>query len=156
MVASVSGHNTILLKTDYAQFEEGILAVAAYPGTNVVVTTAAEDMGRGTITPGATLAEVAGGGAGASPIGVLYEDALQGKTIHDQLSANQQARYVIPKKGDVLQVRVASGQDIDRMEGLAANASGLWIAATDGAVVQALDDSGGVLAEDTLMRVRVI
>lgn len=156
MVASISGFNTILLKTDYAQMEEGILAAAAQPGMNVVVTTAAEDMQRHTITPGATLGEVAGGGAGASPISVLYEDALQGRTIHDALDAGQQARYAIPKKGDVIQVLALTGQTIAKMGGVAANAAGKWIAATDGAVAQALEDSGGALAEDTLIRVRVI
>jgi hypothetical protein len=62
--------NKIVLKGDYGQYEEGILATgAALPGMNVVRTTAAEAQKRGTYAPGATLA----GGTGRGGCGDAYQ-----------------------------------------------------------------------------------
>jgi hypothetical protein len=148
--------NKIVLKGDYGQYEEGILATgAALPGMNVVRTTAAEAQKRGTYAPGATLAGGTAAGGAATPIKVVREDALQGKTVDDTFAVGDLIFLFIPKKGDVIQVRVLTGETIAIGGGLSANAAGKWVAATVNSAVEALEASGGALAADTLLRVRV-
>lgn len=155
-MASISGAKTVLLKGDYVQWEEGPLATApALPGMNVVMTTAADALGRATYAPGATAAGATGAGGAVSPIKLVIEQALYGKTVNDAYAVGDNVRFIIPHKGDVLQVLVVTGQTITKGQGAEAAASGKWQAATIGAVAQFLEASGGALAADTLMRVRV-
>ena len=156
MVASVSGNNKIVLKGDYGQFEEGILSGAASPGMNVVMTPAAAQLERDTYTAGATEVGSVGGGPLNAPIKLVREDSLQGKTIHDAYESGDIVFLYLPKKGDVVQVLVASGQDIDKGETLAAGADGKWVTGGANDVLEALEDTGGALAEDTLVRARVM
>jgi hypothetical protein len=86
---------------------------------------------------------------------VVREDALQGKTVDDTFAVGDLIFLFIPKKGDVIQVRVLTGETIAIGGGLSANAAGKWVAATVNSAVEALEASGGALAADTLLRVRV-
>lgn len=155
---SISGYRKIVLKGDFGQHEEGPLAAIASPGMNLVMTNAAETQQRQTVTPGATLVSAAGGTATASPIKVLKEDGLVGgKTIDDAYASGDNAMYYVPKAGDVIQVLVASGQTITKGQAGWAIASGKWNggAADPKAVGEFLEASGGALAADTHMRLRV-
>jgi hypothetical protein len=154
-VASLSGANLIVLKGDFGQFEEGPLAAPALPGQNVLMTTANEVFGRHTYTPGATLAGGTAAGGASSPITVVMEDSLQGKTVNDSYAAGDNVRLYKPKKGDIIQVLALTGEDIDKGEGVSANAGGKWVAATVNRVAVSLEDTGGPLAADMLIRVRV-
>jgi hypothetical protein len=154
-MASISGAKTIVLKGDYTQYEEGPLATApALPGMNLVLATNAQALGRDSYAPGLTLAGGAGAG-GASPIKVVIEQRLYGKTVNDAYAVGDNVRFKIPKKGDVIQVLVVSGQTITKGQGGGAAASGKWQLAATNAVGEFLEASGGALAADTLMRLRV-
>jgi hypothetical protein len=155
-MASISGAKTIRLKGDYVQWEEGPLATApALPGMNLVLAVNAQALGRDTYAPGATLAGGAGVG-GASPIKLVIEQALYGKSIADAYAVGENVRFIIPKKGDVVQVLVASGQTIVKGNGGSAAATGKWAVAATNAVGEFLEASGGALAADTHMRMRVL
>lgn len=158
MVASISGANTIVLRGDYGEHEEGKLLVAASPGMNVVLAANFSEQERDCYTVGGT--DYIGTGTGVTttkaPIKILKEDALQGRTVDDAYSAGDPGFIYIPKPGDKLQVLVASGQTIVKGGGLSATSTGKWQADTTNAAVEALEDSGGALSEDTLVRVRVI
>jgi hypothetical protein len=156
-MASISGANKIVLKGDFGQHEEGPLAAIASPGMNVVMTTAVDALNRQTRTPGATPVGGTAAGAAAGPITVVKEDPLSGRTINDAYASGENSFFFIPKKGDVIQVLVASGQTILKADGGFAIASGKWNGATVtiNRVGQFLEGSGGALAADTLMRLRV-
>lgn len=147
-------HNKIVLKGDYGQYEEGPLAAEAYPGMNVVMTNAAASQKRDTYTPGATAAGGTAAGAAASPVTLVRENQLLGKTVDDPYANGDNGLLFKPKKGDVCQVLVLSGQTVVKGNGVSANAAGKWIVATVNAVGEFLEPSGGALAADTLMRVR--
>lgn len=161
-MASISGNNTIVLKAGYtegaAEHEEGPLTTAATPGMNLQMSVTAETQQRSSWTPGNT--DNVGTGTSTTtsknPVRVLKEDSLRGKTIDDAYSATDNAFVHIAKPGDVLQVLVASGQNIARGDGLSANSAGKWIGDTTNAAVEALESSGGALGADTHMRVRVL
>lgn len=160
--ASISGKNRIVLKAGYtqgaAEHEEGELVTAAYPGQNVQMGVATEVMQRHQWNPGNT--DNVGTGTSTTttknPVRVLKEDALQGKTILDQYAANSGCFVHIAKPGDVLQVLVLTGQNIAKGDGLSANSTGKWVGDATNAAVEAIESSGGALAADTHMRVRVL
>lgn len=154
---SISGYKKIVLKGDFGQHEEGPLAAIASPGMNLVMTTAAETQQRATYTPGATPAS---GTTPATPtvaatIKILKEMAKHSGTIDTAYAAADNAEFYIPKKGDVIQVLVASGQTITKGLGGKAIASGLWNGSATDAVGEFLEASGGALAANTHMRLRV-
>jgi hypothetical protein len=91
-------------------------------------------------------------------IKVHREDSLQGKTVDDAQAAGDNARFFVPVKGNIIQVRVASGQTVAKGNQGWAIGTGLWNAgaASINAVGEFLEGSGGVaLTADTLMRFRV-
>lgn len=150
-----TGYNKIVLKGDHVQWEEGILATAAAtPGMNVVMTTADETQGRKTYTPGASKDGGDNGAGASSPLKIVKEDALQGKTIDNAYAVGDNLFLAIPKKGDVFLVLALTGENIDVGEGVAFNSDGKAIAATVDSVAEALDDTGGALAADKHIRVR--
>lgn len=161
-MSSVSDNHRIVLKAGYteggAEHEEGILDGAAYPGMNVVMTQDPRDMERDTFTAGGT--DYVGTGTGdtttKAPIKVLKEDALQGKTIDDAYADGDVAFIHIAKPGDVLQVLVTSGQSVVKGDGLTAQSTGKWNVDATNSAVEALEGSGGALAADTHVRVRVL
>lgn len=161
-MASISGNNKIVLKAGYtegaAEHEEGILTAACTPGMNLQMGVAAEDMGRHYYGPGNT--DNVGTGTSTTtsknPVRVAKEDPLVGKTITDAYASGELVFIHIAKSGDVLQVLVASGQTVLKGDGLSANSAGKWIGDTTNAAVEALEPSGGALAADTHMRVRVL
>lgn len=156
-MASISGANTIVLRGDEdGPYVEGILAAAASPGMNLVMTAAIDAQLRDTYTPGATPAGGTAAGAASGPIKILREDSLRGKTVTDAYAAGDDAFVYIPQKGDILQVLVATGQTVAKGNGAAAGADGRWSTATGNAVAEFLEGSGGVaLTVDTLVKVRV-
>lgn len=159
--ATISGKKTIVLKAGYNEggnnAEEGILATAvASPGMNVVRTTAVEEKGRHTYAPGATLAGGTAAAAAVSPVTLVKEDSLQGKTVSDAYAVGDTLLLHQAKVDDVCLVLVASGQTILKQDKAFAVASGKWNGATASinGVGEFLEASGGVLAADTLMRVK--
>lgn len=154
----ITAHNKIVLKGDFGQHEEGVLATApAMPGMNVVLTNAAATQKRDTYAPGATLVGGTAGTAAASPIKVVKEDALTGRTVETAYAVGENLLVYLPKKGDVIQVLVASGQTVTKNQQGWAIASGKWNGGAAGVngVGEFLEASGGALAADTLMRLRV-
>ena len=156
-MASVSGSNKIVLKGDFGMHEEGRLNAIAYPGMNVVMTADFSSLERHVYTPGGT--DYVGTGTGITttkaPVKVLKEDALQGKTVDDAYAADDPGFIYIPQPGDMLQVLVLSGQNVDKGEGLSAGSDGKWVVDTTNAAVEATENSG-LLSADTLVRVRVL
>lgn len=159
---SISGKNKIVLKASFSEgateSEEGILSGGpASPGMNVVLQTAAAVQNRDTYAPGATRVGGTAAGAAVSPVKVLKEDSLQGKTVSDAYATGDNLFIHQSKTNDVVQVLVASGQTILKGDGAFAIASGKWngATATINAVGEFLEASGGALAADTLMRVRM-
>lgn len=165
-MASLSGINTIVLKAGYteggAEHEEGPLELAASPGMNLVLSERASTQGRDYWTPGSV--DVVGTGTGgttttAGPIRILKEDALRGKTVDDAYAAGDNAFVHIAKSGDVLQVLVRSGENFEKAVGLGSDPfgqTGKFVVDATNAVVETLERSGGALAADTLVRVRVL
>jgi biotin carboxyl carrier protein len=153
---SLSGQKTIVLKGEGGVYQEGPLAAAASPGMNVVMTAAVDQSGRDTYTPGATDAAAAGTTTAASAVKILREDALQGRTVDTPYAAGDNGFVYVPRPGDHLLVLVASGQTVAKGGGLAAVASGKWNGVAVGRVAESLEDSGGALAADTLLRARVL
>lgn len=156
-MASISGANTIVLKSSGGIHEEGPLATAAaLPGMNLVLTTAADSFRRQTYTPGATPVGGTAAGAATPMIKIVKEDALQGKTVNDTYNIGDNVFWFQPRPGDIIQVLVASGQTVVKGNGGAAIASGKWNVATIGTVVEFLEASTGALGADTLVRARVL
>lgn len=157
-MASISGARKIVLQGDQQNWEEGPLAAVASPGMNVAMTNAADAQGRQTYTPAATKVGGTAAGAAASPIKLVLEDRLQGKTIDQSYASGDNVFLYLPKKGDRCQVLVASGQTVLKGDPAYAIASGLWNVAAAGAAInrvgEFLEASGGALGANTLMRVR--
>jgi hypothetical protein len=161
-MASISGANKIVLKGKYseggAEHEEGRLRAAAYPGMNVTMTNDPDELGRQVYTPGAT--DYAGTGTDVTtakaPIWIVKENSSEGETVDDAYAADDNAFIHMASPGEVLQVLVASGQTVAKGGGLTANSAGKWVTDATNAAVIALESSGGALAADTLLRVRVL
>lgn len=159
---SISGNNKIVVKAGYtdggAEHEEGILQGAATPGMNLVMTAADEELGSQTYK--ADSSDYSGTGTDTTtvkgPIKIAKENAMFGGTIDTAYADGDRVQIHIAKPGDVLQVLVASGENIDKTNGLSANTAGKWVKDTTNAIVEALEDSGGALGADTHMRVRVL
>lgn len=92
---------------------------------------------------------------------VAKEDALQGKTVDDAYAVGDIVSFYTPLPGDRIQVLVKSGEDIDVGDKLIieAGGSGLWVEAAGTETryqAEAIEDSGGALAANKLLSVRVI
>jgi hypothetical protein len=109
-------------------FEEGtILTAGALPGMNVVLQAVAEVLMRGTYAVGASPAT-------ANHVKLLY----------------------FAEPTDVVLCLVKSGQTANVADGLSADATGKFVIDATTPHVQALEATGGALAADTLIRVRVL
>lgn len=92
---------------------------------------------------------------------VAKEDALQGKTVDDAYAVGDVLSYYVPLPGDEVQVLVKSGEDIDVGDKLVVEAatSGLFVEAAGTETryqLEAIEDSGGALAANTLLACRVV
>lgn len=159
---SISGASKIVLKGKYTEggveHEEGRLAVAGYPGMNVVMRNDHEEQGRQVWQPGSS--EYAGTGTNVTtvkaPLRILVEDAYQSHTVADAWEADDACRFHICSPGEIIQVLVASGETVLRGSGLTANSAGKFVVDATNAAVEALEPTGGALASDKLVRVRVL
>lgn len=159
-MASISGAHTIVLKAHYneggAEYEEGIANGALLPGMNVGLTNAADASGRSTYA--AASSDTLGTGTttgGRGNVKVVKEDSLHGGTVNTAYASGDNIYIHVAVPGDILQVLVTSGETVAKGAGLTAQSTGKWNADTTLAAVEALESSGGALAADTLMRVRV-
>jgi hypothetical protein len=161
-MASISGANTIVLKANYneggANDEEGIASGAISPGMNVGMSPAADSQYRHTWAVAATdnLGTGTSNTGGRRRTYIAKEDTLQGKTVNDAYANGDNIFVHMGLPNDVVQVLVASGQTIAKGVGLSAGTNGKWTADTTLAAAEALEGSGGALAADTLMRVRLL
>lgn len=159
---SISGCSKIRVKCKYTEggveCEEGFLKAAAYPGSNVVQCNDFERQGTQTYQLGST--DYAGTGTDTTttknPMWLLVEDVYQGKTVADQLATGDNVQIHMCSPGEIVQVLVASGQTVVKGSGLSANTSGLFVVDATNAACIALEPSGGSLASDKLVRVRVL
>lgn len=161
-VASISGVKKIVLKASYSEggteCEEGNAGGAISPGMAVVRSGISRQFERDTWVVGATNAVGTGTSdlPSAANVRVAREDALQGKTVSDAYSSGDNVFVHMGKSNDVLQVLVASGQNFIKGQGLSAGADGRWVVDNVTAAVEALEQTGGALAADTLVRVSIL
>lgn len=92
---------------------------------------------------------------------IAVEDGLQGKTVSDAYADGDQVFYYNPVQGDHIHALVKSGEDIDVGDALVVEAggSGLFVEAAGTETkfqLEALEDSGGALGANTLIRCRVV
>jgi len=161
-MAQIVPYNTIVLKGTYgeggAQNIEGPLGAAAMPGMNMVMSGISATQKRDTWLPGAT--NQVGTGTSDVPskavVRVLKEDALQGKTVEDAYAQGDNGFIHAALPGEHLQVLVAAGQTVIKGQALSAIASGKWNVDVLQGSVEALEQSSGALAVDTLIPVRVL
>ena len=162
MTASISGNKRIVLKAGYTEGGveqvEGPAGGAILPGMNVVRSGISRTFERDTWVAGATNAVGTGTSdlPAAAPVRVAKEDALQGKTINDAYAQGDNVFVHIAKAGDNLQVYVASGQNFIKGQGLSAGSDGKFVVDNVTAAVEALEQTGGALGADTLVRVAVL
>jgi hypothetical protein len=92
--------NTIKLKVDSSAVEdEGLIVTTGMRPGELIVNTASG------LARGATA-------AAAGEVLVLLEDTLQGETIPDTYTAGDLAKYLIPRRGDVVLMRLAANQTL--------------------------------------------
>mgnify|MGYP007077480912 CR=1 FL=1 len=145
-----SNVNTIVLKGK-GHHDEGEAGAAISPGEAIRIQSDGTYDPESQSPPDAT--------TGHRGLYIAKEDALQGKTVDDAYASGDTVFFYTPLPGDVCQILVKSGEDIDvgdeiYVEGAG---SGLFIestTATDHAQFEALEDSGGALAANTLLRAR--
>jgi biotin carboxyl carrier protein len=142
--------NTIVLK-QRGHHDEGVADAAIRPGEAI------ELAADGKFDPQASAQAAALKGG----LKVAKEDALQGKAVDDAYAADDVVFFYSPVQGDHLQVLVKTGEDINVGDKLVVEGggSGLFVetAGTETKFqLEALEDSGGALAADTLLRVRVL
>lgn len=91
---------------------------------------------------------------------IVKEDALQSRTVLDALAIGDTVSYYIPIRGDIVQLLIKSGEDIDIGDDLIpVIVTGQFVEAAGTEVrfsAVALEDSGGVLAAATLLRCRIL
>jgi hypothetical protein len=159
---SISGNNTIVLRARYSQgaaeHEEGVGSGALLPGMNVVLAKTASVMGRDTYIAGSTGAVGTGTNdvPAAAPVRVVKENAALGRTVFDAYASGDNVRIHKAVSGEVLQVLVASGQNLGKSVGVAPNATGKWVANVTAAAAETLESTGGALGADTLVRVEIL
>jgi F0F1-type ATP synthase membrane subunit c/vacuolar-type H+-ATPase subunit K len=67
------------------------------------------------------------------PVIVAVENALAGKTINDAFASGDRVPVVVGSKGDILQVRLQSGQSASRGDGLVSAGDGTFLVGESGA-----------------------
>jgi len=142
--------NTIVLKAK-GHHGEGVADATIYPGEAVEL---ASD-GRYDPQTSAQAEALKG------ELLIAKEDALQGKGVGDAYAQDDTLFFYIPLPGDHVQVLVASGEDIDVGDLLVVEGggSGLFVEAAGTEAkyqLKALEDSGGALAANTLIKCRVL
>jgi len=85
----------------------------------------------------------------------------EGQTVNDVYDAGEQFAYFIPAPGEEVNVLVKSGEDIDIGDVLtvAGGGSGLFVEASGSEakyLVESMEDSGGALSANALVRCRVL
>jgi hypothetical protein len=140
------------------KFDEFIVATgAATPGMNLVPTAAARVQNRDTAAPGASPAAAAANVAGQSgALNIVLERAMIGETIDTPIAVGEIAGTYKPHPGDVVLVLGKLGQTFLKEDLVAFDATGKAVVATVGAVGKSLDASGGALAADAHIRMRVL
>lgn len=129
-----------------------------------------EDVGSGAIKPGMLLEKFTSSGdvkvkahstsGGFAERAVAVEDALQGKTVDDAYTSGDRVSYLLGKPGDVVQMILNAGEDVDVGDQLISNGDGTVIKATGtpkqiiGSAEEAKDLSASG-AVDTLIAVRL-
>ena len=133
-------YNRIDITTD-GQLEEHAVSVIATPGEFV----ARNATGVGLPTAGEQVSLI------------LLEDFFQGKTIDDDYAANDKARCLSFKKGDIVQAWLVDEQNITVGDELEVNAAGRLIAATTGDVVAVAEETLNLVgaAGDARILVRI-
>jgi hypothetical protein len=133
--------NTIVLQ-DGGVHEEGILDTAASPGMNIVL---ADD---GKFDPGA-------GVASATLPCIVKESSLEGKTVDDEIAIGALAPYLIPRRGQLVQILIKDAEDLDIGELVKANTAGLFVA-TATAPAQFRMEEALVASGNTLAKARAL
>lgn len=108
------GYRTIQLK-GRSRYEEKVTAAAILPGQALRITDAGQ----------LNVHNVEGGGG---LLAIATEDALSGKTINDAATIGEVAPYILPQKGDVVNVLLAVGEDVDIGDHLISDGQGNFIA----------------------------
>lgn len=142
----MSTSNEILLKGDYHPYEEAeiLSGQTIKPGMAVDLNSAGK-----IIVPAAT--------GKAIPKRVMLINTWIGKTKTDAWTAQEVAKYVIPKPGTVVNLLCLSGETINIGTQVIINTAGKGIATT-GTPAQTFGESeeaGGTLTADTHLAVRV-
>jgi hypothetical protein len=158
-MASLSGNNKIVLKCgEVAQLEEGFLSGTVSPGMNLVLCEETEAYGRHTYAAGSS--DYVGTGTGISTtvaaLKIAVENALLGVTIDDAYTSGADVAFHVPKKGDVVQVLVASGLTVTKACGLAAGSDGKFVVDAANPALESMEASFAALAADTHVRARVL
>lgn len=142
--------NTIILKGK-GHHDEGVASGAIKPGAAIELA-------------GGTYAEQSSAQAAALKGGlkIATEAALNGgKTITDAYAADDVVFFYVPLPGDHVNVLVKSGEDIDKGDKLVVEGggSGLFVEAAGAETkfqLEAVEDSGGALAENDFVACRVL
>jgi hypothetical protein len=146
----MASNKTIVLK-GYGHHEEGVLGTIAAPGEAI------ELQGDGEYDRLVSVVATALKGG----LKIVKEDALQGKTVDDAYAIGDTVFLYSPIQGDHVQVLVKTGEDIDIGDNIVVEGgtSGLFVEAAGTETkfqLEALEDSGGVLAANTLIKCRVL
>ncbi len=135
--------NTILLDAAGSKREEGTLDTVASPGMNIVL---ASD---GNFDPGA-------GATDATLPRIVVEDSLQGKTVSDAYVVGERVFYMIPRRGDVVNILGLSGQTLNKAVLVEADSAGKFIIGTGASVQFIIEEDAGVLSADKLVAGRAL
>ena len=142
--------NTIVLK-GMGHHDEGLVGAATTPGMAIEL----QADGKYDPVVSAQATALKGG------LKIAKEDALQGNTTTDAYALDDVLFFYSPVPGDHIHVLVKSGTDVDVGDTLVVEggSSGLFVetAGTETKFqLEALEDSGGALAANTLLRARVL
>lgn len=104
------------------------------------------------ITPGHLVEKMSTGklrvhstAGGVAQAAFAIEDELQGRDINTAYSANSKVQYKVYRKGEVVQARIANGEDIDIGDKLVSNG--------DGTLKEAAGDSSAVIVEEYVVAI---
>ena len=146
----MSGVNRIVLKGE-GHRDELVAGTAISPGMGITV---AAD---GEVDPcvPAQAAALKGG------LMIAEEDPLQGSIVTTEYAIGAQVSTYVPVPGDVLQLLVKSGEDIDVADLLIieGGTSGLFVEAAGTETkfqAESLEDTGGALGANGLVRARIL
>lgn len=144
----MSASNEIILEGDYDRYQEAKIAsgvTTIKPGMLLELNSSGELI-------------LLSGTAKNVPTRIALIDVFQGKTKTDAYTAGTVCRYYIPRAGDLVNLLCLLGEDIDIDEQVIGATSGKGIATTGSpakTIGVAEEDSGGALAADTHIAVRI-